>query len=641
MLESEEKVNHLEEVRKRLYSRNEKLMRKLKQNPLRNVSYGVPTDWSKAKEKIVDKAGRFKLPPTFLKNFFIFSVVFFASAVLFFLFKFYTGSNTVSPQNIDISVLGNSFVAGGEELSLQVEIVNKNSTALELSDLLIEYPKGSSGEATGDYVRIRKSLGSISAGKTVNQNINVVLFGEQGTTKDIKVSLEYRVQDSNAIFVKDAKHAVNISSSPLSLSVDGPSSISSNQDIVLNAKILSTSLKVSQNILLKADYPPGFKFISSVPSPMQGDNVWDIGDLAQNAEKTISIKGTIYGQDQEEKSFHFYVGEKDSKDQSSLGVVYNSMLHSISIARPFIEARLLINNLDQDEYAVPGGSPISAQVRWVNNLPTRVDDLQIKVRLTGNALDKRSINVISGFYNSLDDTITFDKNTEGRFSSVEPGETGTLSFSFSGNSILGDSGRTIAEPMINAEISIKASQLTAGNASNEINNSERKIIRINSNLQIDAKALYYSGPIQNSGPIPPKAEQKTTYTIVWTVANNGNGVSSAEIRASLPFYIRYAGTVSPPSEDISYNADSREVVWKLGGVPAGAGFSSDAKEVAFQVELQPSVSQIGSVPKLLSETALTAIDNFTNASLRSVKNALNTRFSSDPSFKSDDERVVE
>ena len=636
--EDKSKIDHLEEAKKTLYSRTLP-QRKSREGILRQMSYGVARDWSKQAFQATKKT--VKIPPSLMKKFFFFSVAFFCIALAFTFFKFYRGTNTISTENIEINVLGNAFVAGGEELPLQIQITNNNNLPLELSDLLIEYPKGSGGEAAGDFVRIRKSLGEIRAGETVNDNEKVTLFGEQGVTKDIKISLEYRVQSSNAIFVKEMHHSVNISSAPISLTVDAPPSATSGQEINLNIEVLSNASRVAQGMLLRVEYPPGFQFTSSIPKPYAGDNAWDLGDLATGVEKTIAVKGLIFGQDEEEKSFRTYVGEQDLHDQTNIAVIYNSYLQTLSITRPFIEAHLLVNGLDQNEFSVASQSNTRAQINWANNLPTKVTDVEIKALITGSALNNSSVNALNGFYDSGSDTIIWSKNTAGELASVEPGDRGTVDFSFSSASLFSEAGPAGVSPSITIEVSISAKQPSEGNVLATINNFETKIVKINSDLQIVSKALYYDGPFQNSGPIPPKAENKTTYTILWTVTNSANTISGVEARAILPFYVRFTGMTSPPSENLFYNESTREVLWKLEKVSPGAGLTGDPREVAFQVELSPSLSQVGSIPQLLSETVLTGTDNFTNSTIKTTRSALNTKLANDSQFKSGNEKVVE
>ena len=109
--------------------------------------------------------------------------------------------------------------------------------------------------------------------------------------RPIKISLEYRVEGSNAIFVKEKLYEVNINSTPINLTVDAPEVISPNQDITLNVKTTLNATKPASNILVKFDYPVGFQFSSATPVPTLGNNVWSLGDLSPGAERDVSITG--------------------------------------------------------------------------------------------------------------------------------------------------------------------------------------------------------------------------------------------------------------------------------------------------------------------------------------------------------------
>jgi hypothetical protein len=109
------------------------------------------------------QSGKTKIHHSFFKKFFYFSLGFAVLAALFATVMFFTGGNTVSNANIEITVLGNSFTAGGEELPLQVEVSNKNASALELADLFVEYDNG--GTTTNSVGHVRElNPGTIPAG---------------------------------------------------------------------------------------------------------------------------------------------------------------------------------------------------------------------------------------------------------------------------------------------------------------------------------------------------------------------------------------------------------------------------------------------------------------------------------------------
>jgi hypothetical protein len=146
---------------------------------------------------------KIKPPASIFKKFFWVSFIFFIIAIIFALYRFYNTDTSVSSDKIEIQIIGNSFTKGGDELPLQIEITNNNNASLELSNLIIEYPKGASDDIS-DVLRLpRDTIGTIKPGESVIRNIKVKLFGEEKSVRNIKVRLEYHPQGSNAIFTRD------------------------------------------------------------------------------------------------------------------------------------------------------------------------------------------------------------------------------------------------------------------------------------------------------------------------------------------------------------------------------------------------------------------------------------------------------
>ena len=376
-LNGRDKLNRIEELKGRLFSKNyqTKLEHRDKFTHLNRKE--TPDVWANREEDthLSYSGERFFMKTSMFKNFFIGSLIFLILTLAYASYVFFAGGNTVSNDNIDISILGNNFVAGGEELSFIVGITNRNNSSLDLVDLVMEYPKGSSSrepDSSASTERSRVSLGTIPAGAVHNENLKVVLFGEQGSLRPIKISIEYRVEGSNAIFVKEKPYEVTINSTPINLSVDGPVTISPNQDITLNVKVVQNATRPASKILLKLDYPAGFQFKSSIPSPSLGNNIWSLGDLAPGTERSISIVGKMLDVfDGEEKTFHIRSGSQARADKSMIDVVFNSIMHKIIIKKPFIEAQLFVNGVYQREYASSAKNPIHSEIRWINNLDSK------------------------------------------------------------------------------------------------------------------------------------------------------------------------------------------------------------------------------------------------------------------------------
>jgi len=594
---------------------------------------------------VMNSANRFFMKTSVFKNFFIFSSVFFILTFGYASYVFFAGGNTVSNDNIDISILGNAFTAGGEELSLIVGITNRNNSPLELVDLVMEYPKGSSSSDPSNdssTQRFRLSLGTIPSGSVRNENLKVVLFGEQGSSRPIKISLEYRVEGSNAIFVKEKNYDVSISSTPLSISVDAPNTVSPNQDITLSVKTTLNATRSVSKVLLKINYPVGFQFRSSVPAPSFGNNTWTLGDLAPGGSNTISVFGKMVDVfDGEEKSFQISSGSQSPSDKSVIDVVFNSIEQSILVKKPFIEANLFVNNVYQREYAVDAKTQIRGEIRYTNNLDTKVNDLVIRAKISGNAANRKTINAEQGFYNSSEDIIIWDKNSIDYFKEINPGDSGSVNFSLSPLSLFSAGGGLLPNPSINIDISIAGSQSLAGYATEQLTNSSSAFIKIISDVGFSAKAFYYSGPFKNAGLIPPKVEKETSYTISWSVSNTANNISKAIIRSTLPSWMRFMGLVSPVDEDLAYSPSTREIVWNVGRIPKGAGITGAGRSVFFQVAFIPSLSQVGTMPFIINDAFLTGYDDFANVDVRVNKMSLTTQLNSDTIFPPSGGTVVE
>jgi len=636
-----EKLHSLEDMKRKLFVKDYKSLLTHRSGTLHHKDLRVSESWGDEGEKEEKIEEKFFMKTSMFKKFFMFSIGFFVLAIIFALYTFLGGGNTVSNDNIDIAVLGNTFTAGGEDLPLQIEVTNKNNVDLELADLVIEYPKGSSLDLTQDTERLRDSLGTIPSGQIKTDNMKVVLFGEQGSTRPVKITLEYRVAGSNAIFVKEKDYSVTINSAPIDINLDAPITSSPNQDVTFVVKTTLNATKSASGLLLKADYPPGFVFKSANPSPTIGNNVWNLGDLSPGAERDTTITGRIIGaQDGEDKTFHFYAGSQDPNDKSNVGVVFNSLGHTILIKKPFIQAQLAINGITQNEYASDSKTPIQATINWTNNLPTKISNAVIVAKISGNALDRKKIVAQDGFYNSANDTITWDKNSNPDFAEINPTDAGAVVFSLGILPLFTSSGM-IVDPVVNIDISISGQQPLDGNSTSIVNDNDSKVIKIISDANLVTKLLHFSGPFTNTGPVPPQSDKTTTYTVTWTLSNTSNNVSNAKVSSTLPPLVKFVGPISPTSEDLKYNPSTQEIVWNIGNIPKGTGVNGTSKEVSFQISLTPSSSQVGTTPIIVNDAILTGHDDFANVDVRVNRAALTTRLPNDPQAPGGADRVIQ
>ncbi len=563
---------------------------------------------------------------SFFKNFLIFSIIVFLGAVGFLLFNLFFENNNISNENIEISVIGNTFVDGGEKLPLIVEIVNNNPIQLEFADLVVEYAKGSTLTQSGEIQRLRQSIGYINANTVINEKIEVLLFGEQGSIHQIKISLEYRTPDSNSIFIKDKLYEVTINSTPIDLAIDAPIEITPNQDFTLKVKADLNNFENENNLnmILKLDYPFGFEFVDSNPKPVLGNNVWDLNELKSQNKSEVVITGKMIDVfDGDQKVFNVFAGPEKSDNKSEIDVVFNSLAHNVVIKKPFIGTFLSVNSKYSREYAVSANELILGGVNWVNNLSTSIDDLEIRAKLSGNAFDEKNITLNGkGFYDSVNDTVVWDKNTEELFDEVRPFANGLVTFSLKPASIFDAKGELLIDPVINVELSITGKQSVIGNVLDKLDAVEKKVIKIASELSLIQKTNHATNPIKNTGPFPPKAEQETTYTITLSVANTLNNISRAQVITTLAPRVSYKEVFVPKGSNVSFNSNTRELTWNIGNIKRGEGIKTPLKELSFEVSYTPSLSEVGKNLVLVNNSVLTGFDDFANVDLRASKGAL-------------------
>lgn len=613
--------SRLDKLQNRLYAKNTPLRKRGRARMSEETPVGHETF-----QPIEPMTPHKKLPSTFFKKVFYGSLVIFILALLFAGFMWWQGKRTVSSDRIEISMLGSTFTEGGEELPLEVEILNKNSAALELADLVVEYAK--SGVDTSAKQSVRIPVGTIEGGKRATVPVSVVLYGEEGSTQPIDMSLEYRIAGSNSVFVKNATHTITLSSSPISLFVDAPNSIPPNQEITLDVTLKHEARSVATGVGLQVEYPFGFQFASATPAPIRGNNVFILGDLPEGAEQHVVIKGTMFGEIGEERAFRVYAGKMEEGNETSLGVIYATLVHTLTLEKPFLEATLVYNSAKGNEFTVKPGEAVTASVEWSNNLPLKMNNVELRVKLAGVSYDPSTVKPQNaGFFDSATNTIIWSGDRYKDFSAVEPGESGEVRFSFTPRTTNG--AGIIENPSMTASVSIKGNQSSSGNTPEEVSTIEEKTFKVATDVRLSGRSLYHSSAAANTGPLPPRVDQATTYTAVWSITNTTSQATDTVVKATLPIYMTWIGQQSPANENITYNSGTREIIWQPGNIAPKTGNGTSPREVQFKVSLTPSASQLNTSPVIVGASTLSSRDNFTGALLQSSWPVLTTRLTTD------------
>ena len=549
----------------------------------------------------------------------------------------YEGKTTVSEELIALEILGQPFVDGGEELELQVRVQNFNEQSLELPDLVISYPKDSGVDA--ERVFLRRSLQDIDPRGRVTEEFDAILFGQEGDLRNIDATLEYRIAGSSSIFVKEGSHQVIIRSTPTQISIDAPDTIVRNQDVAISVDVSSNSNTQINNTLLKINYPRGFEYTNASLIPNFNDNTWYFDNIGDDTQ-TIEIVGRLAALEGQGQSFNFEYGKQDQFNKNEFETVFNALTHTIDVQKSFIESEIDINGVKDDQSSIRGGDDLRVRLSYKNTLDVALENVVLTVNLDGDLYDTSQVNLQNGFYNSSNQTILFDQTTNDRLALLEPGESGEFRFNLGGKGLVTSAG-VLSNPF--AEITVDVEATGENRKKEQAFAIARHKVLANSDISVIPKTQFYEGPFKNEGPLPPRVNVPTTYTVVFQVTNSSNDVTDGELTTFLPAYVEWLNIVAPSVErtNVSYDTRTRELVWRLGDLRSGLGVGTSLpRQLSAQVRVVPSVTQLDQDFALTGDIILNGVDKFTNTDLSFKKTPLFNRLDNRQAIGADG-RVVQ
>lgn len=554
------------------------------------------------------------------KIFAIVGIIFFIISVSIASFIMFWGGNTISGENISITVTGALAAGGGGIYEFQVAVANQNTVPIQSATLIIEYPKGthSASDENKEIVIERQSLSTIGAGEMINVPVKARMYGEENEDKEIKVWIEYRVAGSNATFEKYAEPLkLKITTSPLIMTFESVKKIASGQDVDLTLTVQSNSPTPLQNILVKITYPEGFDFIESDIDTISGEDTWKFNELKSNEKKTIHIKGQITGHETDVRQFSAVAGISKDNGGSSLASQLATANTQISVESPFLDVQAVINGNPSETVVVNGEDSVTVEIIYKNSLSTTLSNGTVSVQLDGNALSDFDIQNNTGHYDSTKNTIAWEGSEIDNLKEILPGETVRLSF------ILKPSKNVSKTPEITMVANVTGLRISESQVSEKLEGTVSRTIKVESVPLFTTQTNYAEGPFTNTGPVPPVAEKVTQYTYLLSVKAGTNDLTGGEVTAVLPQGVSWLDMVTP-DDVVTYNATTRTMKWSIGDIDANTEAT-----VGIQVSFLPSVTQIGKVPTILETQRFKATDRFTGTTVRAEAPALTTNLSTD------------
>lgn len=519
-------------------------------------------------------------------------------------------------KKLEVSVEGATEVTGGDRATWHVKIKNANTTKLESVEVSFEFPPGSQ-PVVGDLSenglkKERHTIGTLEPGESKEEIFSAIVFGSKDQVLPGKVSVEYRPESASAHFSKEVTFESKVTTTLLGVELDMPDELRAGQNVTAKIRVISSSEKKFSGLSLRVTYPSGFEFVSSEPDPTRANGLWTFGDLDAGKEFSITIHGKIKDSS-DPQPLRAEVGLYN-RTENNLAVL-TGVTKAFTVSAPLLAVTLTpnVSNLLAEDILAAGRS-VEVTVAWRNNLPVTVRNALIEVAFEGDALDVRSIKSQTGEYNSSLNGLQWVPGRNKNLSTVDSGASGTFSFTFAPKKDIFAQGDLAKDFTIRMRGSMKALEVPVGFDGVNITGESSKEFKVATRLTFTQRGYFYDSRLANTGPLPPIVGQETTYTIVWSLLNTSSDVTGTKIRATLPTNVSWKGVTVPRDSTLTFNPSTREVTWSPERIPAGTGYSSPSREVAFQIGLVPTLPQIDTDAELISSAHIDAQDSFSKYS---------------------------
>lgn len=552
-------------------------------------------------------------------------------AVIVAVISFIAGRNSFNLDNIKINIRVLSSISSGEEVVVKIDYINDNRVDLKDAYLTLDYPLGTFSLEGKQLNHERKFLGTLDKKSQGTEEFKIRLVGEKGDSKTITAKLSFMPQNINSYFESWTTSRVEISSVLVSINIDGPEKFIAGQEANYLIEYENKTEENIYNLNLELIYDKDFKFKSAEPTPKQEtNNIWRIDVLKAGEKRSVNLIGILNGKEGESKSLEAIIGRIEN-DQL---IQYSRSEYLTLISPSPILLNLTLDGAEKDCKINPGQT-LRYRVDFKNNTDVPLRELILKTHFEDSVFDLRGIQLGDmGFFDSRENTIIWSGADVPALKLLEPNQSGSVSFSVKIKKPVPMTN--YGDKNLKAEISAEIGTKTVPNkfAVSELNIFNSLSCKINSEVSLRTRVYYYEPGegIVNSGPIPPKVDALTTFTVHWQISNGSNDLESIKVYSVLPQGVDwsnlYINKVS--GSQVSYNERTKEIVWQIEKVPAGTGRLLSVYELVFQISIRPSINQIGTTPVLINEATLDAKDSFTGIFLKSYTGSVATNLPDDP-----------
>ncbi|MDI6717628.1 MAG: hypothetical protein QMD86_01065 [Patescibacteria group bacterium] len=565
----------------------------------------LQTNWSSSNENNIiirsDKSGAANKFGSYMKRMFLIVTVVFFIAGGFGVYYLIQYNKT---KDLRFIVKAPDKVMIGKPFDIVIDLENKSKSDLKKPKILIKFPDGAlSISKTSDKQFIEENLGDLGQGAVLEKKYQAIILKDESSIKQFGVNFSYLPPNLNTRFEKNKIIEITADQPAIVFNLSTPQKVFNHETFEMSFNCRNLSDIKYDSIRVQLDYPSGFIFKEASSSPNTGKNIWIFNDFLPDTQKNVAIKGWLEGPDQS-----FY--DLKSRIFASIGgkdYLISEKNSTLNISSSPLSLGIIVNG--NPNYIATANDSVNYEIAYKNNTDVGLSDAVVTAKMSGEMFDFSSLQT-QGAFDSKTNTILWNAATTPELKLLAQGQTGKVAFSiktkpnfpikrmFDKNYLLKVQAE-INSPTVPYNVS---SDKTAGLAKIE--------------TKISGNAVLTETIEHISGPNPPLPNQSSVYAVRWTLKNYSTDIKDAQISSVSQPGIKWLNIVKSNVDTIPlYNDRTGEIIWTIGKIVATKGVVGKPTEATFEIEITPNINQRNQVIQILSESRVSATDEFTGIQL--------------------------
>lgn len=536
------------------------------------------------------------------------AVIFAAGGLGWFL---WSKEPSFTEKNLEFTIEAPSETTSGEKVEYAVKFTNHNPQALTAVRLVFFYPSEAVVIKDGQlssFLTEEVKIDRIEPGGSGQYSFLAYVVGERGEVKKATARLIFTPTEVRSSFEKETAVATTIRAWEVALTLVAPPNAVSGQSTSYLLDYRNESSQELSNLKLKFTYPDDFTATRFNPSPAAGNNTWVIKQIKPGEGNRIVVDGLLKGSERESKAVTVAL----QREVEGAWINYERATSSTIISTPLLSTSLTVND-QAGSYIAQLGEQLNYQIKFTNNSEVDLTGLTISAKLEGTMFDLSNLRSNNGFFDAGSKTVTWNASSSPLLNRLAPGQYGVVDFTINLKNTFPTSG--LGAKDLVAKVSVKAETATVppGYFSDTLTAQAESVAKIKSLPGFEQWLQSSAGGLEGSGPLPPRVEQKTVYTVVWRMSNTSGDILKTVMKGVLPVGVEWADNARVSGQQAlpSFKSSSREVIWDVGVLPSGTGSTAPKYEAFFQVAITPSAAQAGTTLPLIKNLTLEGEDGAT------------------------------